>query len=445
MTEAKRINIGIWSELGAGARWANEGVSRVIGFVIEGGAKSRKYCFHVVVQPGLGEDVQQDLRTLDAQELVDWVVHETDPIACEQLSRSPVLADVAPSERAMAAAALYCNKHIDVAGWFVSFPFFCGAIHLSAPKATLMPDALGYDFPLGFSEDDWSAKGGQVIWREKSSRVLAASDTTITFSRHVAKRHVEPLLNVPEAKTKVVPLAPPDLAPLLPFVKNRRSTEGSLAKASDLLRQYAAASGHNYLCDFPFEEIPLVVTATQDRVTKNLGRVAEAVRRIVQRQRLNMKLLVTARLNTPGDWTRLPKIVADHSFNRDLVSLPDMPREVHAAMFHCATVTVHPTFFEGIIGALPFYESLSLGTPCVMARGPHVDELLSIHPTLKQFTFDPYDIDGLASLILDVSKNRAETVEIQGAIFEELSRYGWDQVAEAYAQAAMTPRHTATK
>ncbi|MBN8819788.1 MAG: hypothetical protein J0I80_13840 [Sphingomonas sp.] len=440
MTDTNRIDIGIWSELGAGARWANEGVSRVIGFVIEGGAKSKKYRFHVVVQPGLGEDVRKDLRTLHAQEDVDWLVHETDPVACKKILESPSLAKIAPDERQMAAAAMYCNANIDVAGWFISFPFFCGAIYLDGPKATLMPDALGYDFPLGFSAHDWSARGSQVTWRKKSTRVLAASDTTITFSRHVARRHVVPLLNAPESRIQVVPLAPPDLAPLLPFVQDRRRTEASYKSAADLLRRHAALTGHSYLCDFPFEEVPFVVTATQDRVTKNLGRVAEAVRRIVQRQRQNMKLLVTARIEFGADWTLMPKVVEEHLFNRDLISVRDVPRKVHAALFHCATVTVHPTLFEGIIGSLPFYESLSVGTPCILARGPHVNELLESEPDLKPYVFDPYDIDGMANLIVHVRDNREAVLAAQRVIYARLVEYGWDQVAEAYAQAAITPR-----
>lgn len=438
MAEAPRIPIGIWSELGAGARWANEGVSRVIGFVIEGAAKSQKYLFHVVVQAGLGDAVRADLRTLHAVEGRDWLVSEPDPLKCRELLNHPELSDLPPNDRPMAAAALYCNDHIPVEGWFVSFPFFTGAIHLSKPKATLMPDALGYDFPSGWSANDWSETGGQVTWRERSAKVLAASDVAITFSRHVAERHVVPLLNTPMEKIRVVPLAPPDLSELLPFIENRRRTPATRQAAADLLRQYMAIKGVDYLQDFPFEDVPFVVTATQDRITKNLGRVAEAVRRLVRERRQNIKLLLTAKIDSASDWSLLPRIVDQHQLNRDLISLHDVPREVHAAMLHCAAVTVHPTLFEGIIGALPFYESLSLGTPCVMARGPHVSELLAAEPDLEPYIFDPYDIDGLADLILMARDNRTAMLDAQLPIFERLRRYDWHQVAEAYAEAAIT-------
>ena len=438
MHKEKRIHVGIWSELGAGARWANEGVSRVIGFVVEGAAVSKRYLFHIVVQPGLAETVREDLRTLKAREGHDWLVSEPDPDTCLELLKDPAISNLPDPERQMAAAALYCNKNINVDGWFVSFPFFTGAIHLDKPKATLMPDSLGHDFPLGWGAADWAKKGSNEQWRKKSARVLESSDTVITFSKHVARRHVDPLFGTPPEKIRVVPLAPPDLKDLLPFVKKRRRTEASHKRAANILRHYMAEASVDYLEDFPFEDVPFVFTATQDRISKNLGRVCEAVRRLVQEDRKNYKFLTTAAVLFDADWTLFPHIVAAHQFNRDAFSIRDVPREIHAALFHCATVTVHPTFFEGIIGSLPFYESLSVGTPCLLAQGPHIEELLESEPGLAPFVFDPYDVDQLAKLIADAETMREAWVDIQMPIFERLIQYGWHDVANAYAESAIT-------
>jgi len=433
-----RIAVGVWSELGEGARWANEGVSRVIGFVIEGAATSGRYLFHVVVQPGLAETVRQDLRTLHAVEGRDWLVSEPDVAICATYMSNPEIATLPERERRLAAAALYCNDYVPVAGWFVSFPFFTSAAYLSKPKATLMPDSLGHDFPTGWSAQDWAEDGSNERWRSNSTKVTAASDRVITFSRHVAKRHAVPLLGTPMEKISVVPLAPPDLKGLLPFLKGRRRTEESHAAACTLLRRYMASEGQHYLEDFPFEDVPIAFAATQDRISKNLGRAAEAVRRLVMERRENFKLFLTASFLFGADWTLLPELITKHQFHRDTVTITDVPREIHAALFHCATVTVHPTFFEGIIGALPFYESLSVGTPCLLARGPHVNELLEAEPELAPFVFDPYDVESLADLMLEARNNREAMVEVQLPIYERLALYGWDQVAEAYAQHSIT-------
>jgi len=439
MPDQARIHVGIWSELGAGARWANEGVSRVIGFVIEGAAKSAQYLFHVVVQPGLAETVRADLRSLNAVEGQDWLVSEPDLALLARYLKNPSINKLPDRERRIAAAALYCNDHIDVAGWFISFPFFTGATYLTKPKATLMPDSLGHDFPTGWSARDWAKDGSNESWRLNSTKVTKASDHVITFSKHVARRHAGPLLETPMEKIRVVPLAPPDLKSLLPFLKARRRTAESHRMAADLLRRYARGNGVAYLEDFPFEQVPYAFTATQDRISKNLGRAAEAVRRLVVERRENFKLVLTASFLFGADWTLLPHLIASHQFHRDVVSITDVPREIHAALFHCATVTVHPTLFEGIVGALPFYESLSVGTPCLMARGPHINELLEAEPGLAPFVFDPYNVDQLAELLLEAERNRDAMVDIQLPIYERLAQYGWDQVADAYARHAITP------
>ena len=150
-----------------------------------------------------------------------------------------------------------------------------------------------------------------------------------------------------------------------------------------------------------------------------------------------MKAFLTASLHWGAGWSRLPGIVKEWQFNRDLISLPDLPRKVHAALFHAATVAVHSSFFEGIIGALPFYEAGSVGTPSLIAKGPHIDELLEIEPDIAPYVFDPYDSDSLADLIVDVAQNRGSYAEAQNAIFERVSNHSWKDVATLYAKAAL--------
>lgn len=428
MGAERRIPIGLWSELGPGARWSNEGVSRVVGFLVEGAAVGGRYVFHIVVPAGMAETVREDLRQLEAIENRDWVVWEPASNASPQ-----------GSAEAIAYLAEFANGNVPVDAWVVTFPHFSGSMHLGKPKATLYPDALPYDFPLGWHEEGaWGPEGSWPRWRQTATKVMAESDSVITFSSHVAERHAGPLCGVPPEKIRVVPLAPPDLSSLLPFVKDRTQSSESRAAAAEILRAHIADQGPNYLRDFPFEEVDFVASATQDRPTKNLGLTAEAVRNIVRERRGSIKCLMTARLHFGASWTRLPDLVLQEQLNRDVISLPDLPRQVHAALFHCASVVVHSSFFEGIIGALPFYEAASVGTPSLLARGPHVDELLETEPAVAPFVYDPYDADGLATLILDATHNRDAYVDAQARIFERLAKHSWADVASAYAEAAVS-------
>jgi glycosyltransferase involved in cell wall biosynthesis len=432
----KRIPIGIWWELPPGARWANEGVSRVVGFLIEGAASNRKYCFHLVVRRGLADEVRDDLRSLAATEGEDWRVHEP---TREQERRWTRRAEANEHEDASVdqiSLALFANAHVPVDGWVVTFPHFTGSLWLKQSKAVLMPDAIPYDFPLGWLEQ-WNAQGYWPKWREQARKVCAAADAVINFSEHVAERHSVPLLEIARDKIYVVPLAPPDLIGALPFVRGRKQSAASRAEAAAILRDHAAIRGIDYLRNFPFEQCTFIVGATQDRPTKNLGLAAEAAERMVRRDRDDVKLFLTAPVNFGAHWTRMPNIVEQRQFCRDLVSLHDLPRQVHSALFHAASLTVHTSFYEGIIGCLPLYESISVGTPCIFARGPHAAELLKAEPDFLPYTFDPNDVEGLIALIRRTLSGRESALEAQQRICARLRRRTWAHVADGYVEAAL--------
>ena len=120
----------------------------------------------------------------------------------------------------------------------------------------------------------------------------------------------------------------------------------------------------------------------------------------------------------------------------------NLPREVHAALFHAAAVTVHASFFEGIIGCLPFYESVSVGTPCLFARGPHTSELLATEPELARFTFDPYDTDGLCRLIKQTIDKRDSVLKVQAGVYARLRSRTWADTADGYVAAALAGRRS---
>lgn len=432
----ERTQIGVWWELPPGARWTNEGVSRVVGFLIEGAAARKNHRLHLVVRRGLASVVREDLRSLNAAETIDWVVHEPDAKQSDFYRRQAAKLNLKGASVDAVGLALYANRHVPVEGWVVTFPHFTGSNWLERSRGVLMPDAIPFDFPLGWLEN-WGEKGFWPTWRDEAAAVCQSADAVINFSDHVATRHTTRLLDVPAEKIRVVPLAPPDLANELPFVKDRRQTPASRALAASILREHAASRELAYLRNFPFEQCDFVVGATQDRPTKNLGLTVEAVERIVRTERRPMKVFLTAPVHHGAPWTRLPKVVEEFQFHRDFRSLHDLPRRVHAALFHTASVTVHASFYEGIIGCLPFFESVSVGTPCLLAAGPHTQELLNSEPGLQPFVFDPYDLHQLMALIKKTIDHRDEAIAAQQEICARLRSWTWSDVADGYVGAAL--------
>lgn len=417
-----RIPIGIWAQWGEGVKWSNEGMIRLLGFLIEGIAGHDRYMYRVVIPDWVRPEAEEDLRSLDAELGVDFTIHSPGDSGIF----APKMADLVP----------FANDHVEVAAWISIFPFFDLAVGLEKPLTVIFPDAITNTFHE-FSNDAWGPKGTHAELERKMRRLLARADQVITFSRHVRDEQLAKIFGFPPDRVSVVPHAPPDIASALPFVEGRRKTEASVAEAAAILRDHSAVVGRDYLRNFPFDQVPFVAVSTQDRVTKNIMVVLEAVLRLVREERRDLKIFTTAPLHFGANWTALPGTIERRQAVRDLISVRDLPRREHAALMHCASLVVHASLFEGGHAPFPFYEAVSVGTPCLMADGPHIRELLEEEPELAPFVFAPTNRDQLAQMIAETLDNRDEAIEAQRAIFERLSGRSWAEVSVAYAEAAL--------
>ena len=425
-----RRKIGIWAEWPPGFAWSNEGMVRLLGFLIEGAAQNTTFSFQIVVPHHVAAEAKRDFSDLAAQEGRDYSVHapSTPPGPDDAL------------DRVMRDLAAFANTQVEVDGWLILFPHFSYATLLDGPKAVIFPDSIPRTFPY-FHEQTWGADGQHKALTEKVSRVLAGSDAVVVFSRHVATEQAQRLFHVPMEKLHVAPHALPDLAPALPFVRDRRKTDASRRAAADLLRGHAKAKGLRYLADFPFEDAPYIVVSTQDRVTKNIAVVGRALDDIVRKRRQDLKLITTALLHFGEDWTPLPGLIEHRQIQNDLLSMHDLPRDVHAALYHCAEMAVHPSFFEGGHAPFPFSEAVSVGTPCLIADGPHTRELLEGAPELRAYVFDPQDSEGLADLIMTTLTAPTAALATQTVVFDRLIQArSWGDVAREYVAAVPQPK-----
>jgi glycosyltransferase involved in cell wall biosynthesis len=541
LSAPQRPAIGVWLEWPAAtaSSFKVEGMSRLLGFLIEGAAQSGCCTFRVVVPSAMAVGAGDFLRSLDAVEGRDWTLHAAavtgphwervspeaagrvmavaglmlvpllsllallrlllrallrplarlvsqrvavameaarDPLAgatfaAGWLRRRPFglgkrLADLVDRWRAGVAGrtiesptaaqtdeemqvgpdepalldplsthlAKSFGRSVLVDGWLIFFPHFTAGTLLPGPRAVLFPDAIPVEFPMGWSDADWLPGGGWQRWLQRTRHVLAQGDPVITFSRHVAERHVQGIFGVAPDRCHVVPHAPPQLDSLLPFLPpSRRATPASRAAAAALLRKHAAERNWTYLREFPFEEISYLVISTQDRPNKNIGLVVEAVRRLIRRDLVDIKLLITA---TIDDNSMLQKQIQEIGLHHDVVALPHLPADVHAALFHGAALAVHPSVFEGGRAPFPFSEAVSVGTPCIMADGSHVQEFLQEHD-VRDAVFDPYDAESLVDLIKTTLDNRAAVLARQEAILRSMAQRNWGQVAAEYAAAVL--------
>jgi glycosyltransferase involved in cell wall biosynthesis len=144
---------------------------------------------------------------------------------------------------------------------------------------------------------------------------------------------------------------------------------------------------------------------------------------------VDIKLLHTA---TIDENSMLQKQIQEMGLHHDVVALPHLPADVHAALFHGAALAVHPSVFEGGRAPFPFSEAVSVGTPCIMADGSHVQEFLQEHD-VRDAVFDPYDAESLVDLIKATLADRAAVLARQEVILRSMAQRNWGQVAAEYA------------
>jgi glycosyltransferase involved in cell wall biosynthesis len=116
------------------------------------------------------------------------------------------------------------------------------------------------------------------------------------------------------------------------------------------------------------------------------------------------------------------------------VFLTGLSTQELAAFYRMAALAVNPSLFEG---GLPFTfsESLSVGTPIVMARIPVTVDAIHDSELRERMLFDPYDWKDIAARIEWALGNRDELARRQSAYFEsEIATRSWDDVLGDYVE-----------
>jgi glycosyltransferase involved in cell wall biosynthesis len=315
-------------------------------------------------------------------------------------------------------------------GWLLLDPGEVTVLQVPGRRVALLLNLIPFDFPFSLDTAGWHPDGRWDRWKRVASETLETVDAVITGSLDVADRPAAGLFNISPAKLTTISPAVPDLWPLLPCrPADRVPTYESRRSAGCVLRKHALEHGWPYLMDFPFEDVPYIFVVAQDCPIQNVSLAAEAVRLLLRREYFDIKLFTTARLEL-GPASRM---VREAALQFEVLSVPGLPPAAYAAFYHCATMAVYPSYAEEGLAATRFAESVSLGTPCLMAAGPESRKLLGHESGLLPFLFDPYDAEALARLIRQIAMDRPSAFAAQSAMLERLPRRSWGDVAERYA------------
>jgi glycosyltransferase involved in cell wall biosynthesis len=322
----------------------------------------------------------------------------------------------------------------DVQVWYVPHPTAVQALAIGRPIVVAVPDLVYADFPTVFN---WDA----VKPTDKRIRdLIENANAMVTYCDYVRQEHVVRQLGREVEATRVIPHAAMDLRPHLRAATKQYDGSSDLA-ALALIRDFVLTEYRpvswtlnvpaDYLRTFPFDEVEFLFVSSQIRPYKNYMNLFRAFEILLRRKHLNLKLFFTGRteLNTP-ETIALRQFIAGAHLELDIISVPDLPPEVHAAFYRLAKLTIVPTLFEGGF-PFPFTESLSVGTPVLMSSIPVTRETLP--PELAQCTlFDPYDVQDMADRIAWGVRHREELLARQMPFYAQLCGRTWDRVLEEY-------------
>ena len=304
---------------------------------------------------------------------------------------------------------------------------------IGKPLVVAAPDLVYADFPTAYDQRLVAPID------ERIRALVARAGLVVCYSEHVRRRHLVDHLGVQPERTRVIRHAP---IPPDPGFARAASFHGGNARPAALavLRGYfrtpaglaanPAAAPAGYLADFPFDEVDSLFVSSQLRAHKNNLALARAFVRLLRRSYRPLKLFFTGRWSEDR-WGLRQLVEAEH-LELDVISVPDLPGDAHAAFYTLAALTVVPSLFEGGF-PFPCDESLAHGTPVVMSDIPAAREL--VPPELAQaMLFDPYDVAAIEGRIAWALDHRGELLRQQLA-WSSGRRRTWDDVAGEYLAA----------
>lgn len=341
---------------------------------------------------------------------------------------------------ALAAAKLKDDTGVDV--WWAINPTIFGLEFLPKPVVVNFWDFASGEF--GFL---WPVDTVDTLQR----RILAATSTAthlITQSRHNYTLKLAPCFGVERDRVSVVYLAHPDhYAKFIDtYDRSRVRSKQSRSEADQIIKTYlnkklaSLSSGHlaargidlAKLSEFDFATQPYVLISTQNRPYKNLIFAVRAFLKMVAEKSIDAKLILTAPFDLSDEDDELANLIRSHNAYDRVYSIPRVPEDVHAALYHCASATVHPSLTEGGVCAYPFLEGMVMGCPGLMGRADYTLEGAKLHPEANEVLFDVSDDRELIEKLATLLENSDEGYRAQKAIFEQHSRWSWKYASAEY-------------
>lgn len=206
-------------------------------------------------------------------------------------------------------------------------------------------------------------------------------DTIITQSNN-NKEYLHDIFGIDDNKIKVIYSAYPD------YSKYANKLQG--LSRLDLINQWEAKTIkrehlENFLADMHDELInhsilfrlqkrltkntKILIISTQARPYKGFPTLFKVLDYMTQNYSSDLYFIFT------GLIPKELKIKYSH-LHENIIEINRVSQKQHALLYMISDLAIHPSFVEGGLGTYPQFEAASVGTPCLINRGRHTDEMV---------------------------------------------------------------------
>jgi len=168
----------------------------------------------------------------------------------------------------------------------------------------------------------------------------------------------------------------------------------------------------------------IIMISTQYRPYKGFETLFKIIDTIIKTHSSDIYFIFTA---------LLPKNLKKQygHIHENLIEINRVSNKQHALLYQLADLTLHPSYNEGGLGTYPQFESASVGTPCLINRGRHTDEMIKTwDKELEMIVHDFTDITTTANAIVSLLHNK-ELANKNIAVIMKNYR-DWSDVSKEY-------------
>jgi glycosyltransferase involved in cell wall biosynthesis len=327
------------------------------------------------------------------------------------------------------AVADEANKLRDVEAWYAPTAFWPEFNRIQGPRLLCVPDVVPVHYSVAFATEE--PNGDRRLHDFKRiEATIEGGDRFVTYSSEIRDGTLVDRFHIDPDRVDVIPHGANRLDHLVNITGFANDDEATdTLSAQHLWGALAKTVNNEHARWYTSKELGFIFYASQIRPNKNVMTLLRAYHHLRRTKNLPYKLLMT------GEWRGSADVMRFMNENRlhdDVLFVRGLSEKELAACYRLATLAINPSLAEG---GMPFTltESVSVGTPVVMADIPVSREIIVDETVADRTFFDGFDYRDMARAILEALSDVGGLYALQRGFYDRrLASRSWREVVREY-------------